>query len=258
VTAGSTLLAVQTGIFGDGMFGSRPETDLDGVLDAVCAAGYDGVEVMANLGRDPERLRAGCAARGLAITGLHLFWWERDDEALLAAAESMAAERLIVSCLPIKEPAEVAPVADDLRTLTSRLSRSGIPVLVHNHAPEGRVMSDGRTPMEALAEELSDLGFVIDLHWAAVAGTAIRTLQNIGPRCDYFHFKDGSLTDPKAPQPFDLGTGEVDLRGAWRLIRQRPLAVATVERGAPPVDAEYSLRHDRDFVRALLDDREDP
>lgn len=249
-------LAVQTGIFGDGMFGDRPERDLPGVLDEVREAGYDGIEVMGNLLGNPAALRDGCRDRGLTVFGLHLFWWELDFPRLGETALELGAERLIISCLPVTGPEDIAEVADRLRALAASLAPYELPVLLHNHTQEGRVLSDGRTTLEALAEVLSpdELGFVIDVYWAAVSGTLARTLERVGPRCDYFHFKDGSLSDPKSTVPYDLGTGDVDLPLAWAAIRGGPLKVITVERGPAPLDQHVSLRRDAGYVGDLLAD----
>lgn len=249
-----TLLVVQTGIFGDGMFGGRPESDLDGVLDDARAAGYDGVEVMTNLLRKPERLRDACAARGLAVAAAHVFWWERDAPEVHRAIEVLETDRLILSCLPVKQPADLGPVAEELQRVAAVAHSVGASLLVHNHREEGLVLSDGRTTIEALAERLApeDLGFVLDLHWAAVAGTLTRTLEAVGARCDYYHFKDGSLTEPKNGRSYDLGEGEVDLPGAWQLICGWPLTVAAAERSYAPTDQMAALRHDASYIRALL------
>ncbi len=249
-----TSLIVQTGIFGDGMFGDRPERDLDGVLDDIRAAGYDGVEVMSNLIGDPERLKDACARHGLSVAALHVFWWERDVEQVRRALEVLGTSRLLISCLPIAAPSDVAGVADELRTVAGWARELGVSTLLHNHAPETRPLADGRTPFEALAGLLppDELGFVIDLHWAAVSGTLLRTIEAVGTRCVYYHFKDGSLTEPKNGRSYDLGSGEVDLAAAWRLARAHPISVATVERGFAPDDQQAALRHDAGYVRGLL------
>jgi sugar phosphate isomerase/epimerase len=251
-----TALVVQTGIYGDGMFGDRPEKDLDGVLDDVRDTGYDGVEVMSNLIGDPGRLLGACEARGLAIAGLHIFWWERDDPRVDDALRVLGTSRVIVSCLPVKEPADVPSVADELRRLAARARDLGVSTLLHNHASESRVMPNDATVYEALAERLpaDEVGFVIDLHWAAVAGTLLRTIAAIGPRCDYYHLKDGSLTEPKNGRSYDLGSGEVDIPAAWQVARIRPVGVAAVERGYAPADQLAALRHDAGYARALLSD----
>lgn len=252
-----TELIVQTGRYGDGMFGDRPEKDLEGVLDDAAAAGYDGVEVMANLIGDPRRLTDACAARGLGIAALHIFWWERDEELVRQALRILRPPRLLISCLPIKTPADVTAVAAELQVVATRTREYGAATLLHNHAPETRELDDGRTPFESLAELLpaGDVDFVIDLHWAAVSRTLLRTVEAIGSRCYYYHFKDGSVADPKNGRSFDLGAGEVDIPAAWQLARARPIAVATVERGYAPDDQLAALRHDAAYVRDLLAQR---
>jgi len=249
-----TALVVQTGIYGDGMFGARPEEDLGSVLDDVRDAGYDGVEVMSNLIGDPQLLRDACAARGLSIAAVHVFWWERDETRVRRALETLGTGRLLVSCPPVGAPADVPAVAAELRRTAAAAQDLGVVTLLHNHARECQVWADGRTACEALAGLLpaGEVGFAIDLHWAAAAGTLIRTIQAVGARCDYYHLKDGSLTEPKNGQSYDLGSGEVDIEGAWQLARTRPVSVAVVERGHAPDDQRAALRHDAAYARALL------
>ncbi|MEU4160900.1 sugar phosphate isomerase/epimerase [Actinoplanes sp. NPDC026670] len=246
-------LVLQTGIYGYGILGRRAETDLEGTLDAIRAAEYDGLEIMSPLLDDPARLRDACAERDLDIVALHLFWHELDD-LHWATLKALACDRLILSGLPVESADSISGSLPALRELTARAADAGARVAVHNHEEEARPLPNGRTPLEILCAETTpdELGFVVDLHWAAVAGALDRTLEATAGRCDYLHIKDGLIDDPQAPHSFDLGTGEVDLVRGWSTARSTgTITVATVERAMPAPDLPAALRHDAEFTRRL-------
>ncbi|GGS45044.1 sugar phosphate isomerase/epimerase family protein [Actinokineospora fastidiosa] len=250
------MLVVQTGIYGYGIFGSRAEENLEAALDLVRATGYDGIEVMTSLTGDPGRLVAACADRGLVIAGFHVFWHELDD--CWEAARRIGAPRLILSGMPADSEENVRAALPALRSTAAKAREHGLRLLVHNHAEEARPLASGRSTLELLADELpaEDLGFVVDLHWASVAGDLARTIAATAGRCDYYHVKDGLIAEPENSRSFDLGAGEVDLAEGWRLATAAgPIAVAVVERGMPAEPLEPALRHDAAFVRGLFDQR---
>ncbi|KAK1184389.1 sugar phosphate isomerase/epimerase [Streptomyces sp. NBS 14/10] len=250
-------LFVQTGIYGYGIFGRAAEEDLEGTLDMVKAAGYDGVEVMTSLTGDPRRLSEACARRGLSISAFHVFWHELADGRQWDTAEALGTSRVILSGIPSEnEEAARASIAP-LRAFAAEAAARNMRLLVHNHAEECRPLPSNRTVLEILVEHTTceELGYVIDLHWAAVGGDVARTIRTTADRCDYYHIKDGSITDPEEPHSYDLGSGEVDLNGAWKEIRSTgTVATVVVERGMPANDLPAALHHDARFVRQLLSD----
>jgi sugar phosphate isomerase/epimerase len=248
-------LVVQTGIYGFGILGRRAEDALDETLGLIRAAGYDGVEVMSSLTADPQRLRTACADHGLTIAGLHLFWHELLEEEPWATAVALETPRLIISGIPASAEQDTLAALPRLREFADASNRHGLRLLLHNHAEECRPFASGRTVLEIVAEQLTadEIGFLVDLHWAAVGGDTRRTIETTSGRCDYYHVKDGLIDDPENPRSFDLGTGEVDLAGAWDLIRAAgAVSVAAVERAMPADPLEPALRHDAQFVRRLL------
>jgi sugar phosphate isomerase/epimerase len=236
------------------MFGRRAEKDLYGALDSVRDAGYDGVEVMTSLSGSPLRLADACADRDLEIAGFHVFWHELTSGPQLDVAVALGTPRIIVSCIPAGSADEVRGALGPLGEYAKEAAGKGLRLLVHNHAEECHPLAGGSTALEILVENTSaaDIGYVVDIHWAAVGGDMLRTIRAVAGRCDYYHVKDGSLADPDNSCP--LGAGEVDLDGAWHQARESgPIAVAVVERGGtPPDDLDTALDHDARFVRDLF------
>ncbi|WNE93866.1 hypothetical protein PS467_00145 [Streptomyces luomodiensis] len=250
----STRLVLQTGTHGYGILGRHAETDLEGTLDAITDAGYGGLEIMSSLLGDRPRLRAACTERGLDLTTLHLFWQELDGFNW-STLSNLGLHRLILSGLPVASEEETLACLPALREHAARAEQEGARTLIHNHAEEGIPLPGGSTPFEILAQETGEqeVGFVVDLHWAAVAGDTARMLKATAGRCDYLHIKDGLTADPQAPHSFDLGTGEVDLLGGWRqALAAGSVHVAVVERAMPAQQLTAALRHDADFVRSLI------
>ena len=250
-----TQLIVQTGIYGYGMFGRAAEEDLDGTLALVAAAGYQGVEVMTSLTGDPARLNDACARAGLSIAAFHVFWHELADPRTWEAAESLDTAHVILSGYPSEDEEAALSAVQGLRDFAARAAGCGRRLLVHNHAEECRPLPSGRTVLDILTEKTDpdELGFVIDVHWAAVGGDMTRTIRTTAGRCDYYHIKDGSLDNPEEPRSYDLGTGQVDLPLAVREMRAAgAVSTAVVERGMPADDLVAALEHDAGFVRELL------
>ncbi|WP_335980363.1 sugar phosphate isomerase/epimerase family protein [Streptomyces sp. CA2R106] len=245
---------VQTGIYGYGILGRRAEEDLPGTLGAIAAAGFDGLEVMSSLLAEPDRLARTCTGLGLHVDGVHLFWHELEtfDWSVLTTLDT---PRLILSGLPVASEEAIADNVPQLREHADRAAKAGARLLIHNHAEEGRPVEGGRIPLEILADRTqpAELGFVVDLHWAAVAGDTDRIVRATAGRCDYLHIKDGLVDDPEAPHSFDLGTGEVDLAHGWAAAGAAgAVAVAAVERSMPAEDLDAALRHDAAYTRGLI------
>ncbi|MER5950226.1 sugar phosphate isomerase/epimerase [Streptomyces sp. NPDC001904] len=252
-------LVLQTGTQGYGILGRHAENDLEGTLDAVLEAGYGGLEIMSSLLGDRPRLRDACAERGLELTALHLFWQELDDFDWSVLTE-LGVSRLILSGLPVASEEQTLGCLTALRRHSARARREGAQILLHNHAEEGIPLPGGSTPFEILAAETDEkeVGFVVDLHWAAVAGDTARMLKATAGRCDYLHIKDGLTADPQNPRSFDLGTGEVDLLGGWQqALGAGHVDIAVVERAMPAPDMRAALHHDADFVRSLFASRDE-
>lgn len=250
----TTQVGVQTGIKGYGIMGSLPVRDLPRSLEYVRAAGATGIEVMTNLIDDPRRLRSACAAAGLGIIGLHVFWPEL-DQALLDKVRELGTPRLICSGVPVA-PGQLADSIDSMRTWAAATGEAGARFLVHNHEEECLSLPDGRTPLEAIAAGTTpdEVSFVVDVYWANRAGADFTELFTaLAGRCDYVHFKDGPRAGDTT-RSYGLGEGDVDLDLAWSsALASGPLSWAVVERDNPAKNPESAVRADVERLRAYAD-----
>lgn len=246
-----TRVGLQTGINGYGMFGWAAERDTAAVLAHIAAAGYQGIEVMRNLSARPDLLTLADGL-GLEVIALHVFWPDLSDSALATEVAGIGATRLVCSGLPCGKPEQCRATAAELARLASRWRDAGVELLVHNHAEECRVLEDGSTPLDYFLDR-TDVGFVIDLYWAAVAGTPPGdAVARVGERCRYLHIKDGRVPASADGESVPLGAGDVDLAGGWAAVRERrPDAWAVVERDIPPADPVAAIGADLAFVKRL-------
>jgi len=246
-----TRIGVQLGINGAGIFGNAPEYELEAVLDAVAAAGADGVEAMGNLRPQASALLAGTQERGLEVAAVHVFWPDLADADVLSFCAAVEAERLICSSVPVEGMTQLRSSATQLSRHAATLARLGIRLLVHNHAEETRPLEDGVPALVALAEHTSDdVGFVLDAYWATVGGADISAFSAaLGERLSLLHLKDG-FADGSRYGSVALGEGEVDLEAAAHAGKGCEWVL--VERDLPATDYVDAARTDVSRARSLL------
>lgn len=204
------------------VFRGREREDLAGVLRAVRAAGYDGVETGNLSAQLPlEQIRAQFEENGLALTGVHAGYGDFKDPAKLEAnlrfLTAMGGKYLICSGVEDPNTREGYEQSAEVFNRAGRAARdAGAVFCYHNHAWEFRAF-DGKLALDLLAER-TDPALVklnIDVFWVAVGGEEPAAfIQRHAGRCPYFHIKDGEWEPGhpgKATKFCELGRGRVDL-----------------------------------------------
>jgi sugar phosphate isomerase/epimerase len=180
------------------------------VLAAVRGFGYGAVEPYDVL-TDPQALRADLDEAGLAVCSVHARALGPEADALLAGAQVVGADTVIVPSVPAERFASsesVAELARELNEAAARAAGWGLRLGYHNHAFELAPVA-GRTGLEALAGALDEAVLLeVDTYWAAVGGQDVPSLLGrLGDRVRYLHVKDGPVTkdDPMTA----VGTGRM-------------------------------------------------
>jgi sugar phosphate isomerase/epimerase len=180
------------------------------VLAAVRGFGYGAVEPYDVL-TDPQALRADLDEAGLAVCSVHARALGPEADALLAGAQAVGADTVIVPSVPAERfasPEAVAALARELNEAAARAAGWGLRLGYHNHAFELAPVA-GRTGLEALAGALDEAVLLeVDTYWAAVGGQDVPSLLGrLGDRVRYLHVKDGPVTkdDPMTA----VGTGRM-------------------------------------------------
>jgi len=235
------------------VYGTRPESDLAGVLREVQQAKYEGVE-----GRDLLRMggpgtKELLARTGLLVAGMHTGFAgiasAPELEASIAYLKEVGARYLISSGVAEGEGMaryeKAAPVFNDVGR---RCRDAGIVFCYHNHAWEFEAF-DGVKGIHRLAD-LTDPELVklcIDVYWVHIGGEApAQFIARYANRAPYFHFKDG------APGVFkELGQGQVDLRAALKAALATGPEWIVCEQDRTDKEALQSITESRTYLREL-------
>lgn len=260
-------------------------------LDAIVAAGYEGIEVNGFMTRrTPLLVRALTRAAGmpagrggaldwpallartpLRVVALHedLGGIEREPEAIARRAGALRTERVVVTGMyrfDFSDPAAVAGLARRLNEAGRRLGRLGLRVLYHNHNVELRRLPDGRTAYDLLAAETDpeQVGFEFDCYWPAVSGAdPVGMLTSLGNRVELVHVTDrgtrrrgSSLTPIDRADSVELGLGNLDVEGVVAQATRASAHAVIVETHRNWIDDSpvASLRLSAQLLNRLLPD----
>lgn len=252
------------------------DTDLDGTLARVAAAGFTTVEPYDFVRRAPQ-LAEAFAAHGLTAPSGHAFLASTSfvnpdgsgttlpvpsPDEVFDAAETLGMGTVID---PYTEPArwesldDIAETARLLNAAAEIGAARGIRVGYHNHAHELEATFGGKTALEVLADQLDErVVLEVDLYWVARAGVdPVALLERLGDRVIAVHAKDGTL-DPEAVQAYPpadqvpAGRGVVPLREA--IAAAPALELAIVEFDHYEGDLLDAVEQSRRYLDGEIDD----
>jgi sugar phosphate isomerase/epimerase len=175
---------------------------LPATLTRLAAMGFTHVEPY-DIITDPTALKAAADAAGLSIATAHAKITELDPDAVLAAAQELGVETVLV---PWVDPASIADrtgverLAAAVNTAARHAAAHGVRVGYHNHDVEFRQHVDGVPAYELLVELLDpDVVLQLDVRWASVGGADVfELLPRLGERVRFLHVTD-QPPDPSRP-----------------------------------------------------------
>lgn len=230
---------------------------IEPLLEAVAAAGYQGVETVGTQGVEAARLRAALERTGLALASAHvpLTALRTDLPGLVATHRELGTPLLVVPWLATEDrPADLPgwrELGRELDGYGRMLAVEGFALAYHHHDFELAPVtgSDGLTALlEAAAPE--HLGLELDTGWwAAVGRDPIDGLERWGPRVTRLHLKD--LVRGDDPPWVDVGDGELDLGRVLASARSHGVPWAIVEHDAPR-DPLVTLQRSAAAVREAM------
>jgi sugar phosphate isomerase/epimerase len=237
------------------IYGSRPQTDLDGVLAECKAAGYAGIE-SGNLGPiyGAARLKEMFKQHGLIFTGVHTGYGEITDEAKLG--ENLALVKAIggtyLICSGVADRTTIAGYDRSAETFNQAgaiCREEGITFCYHNHAFEFEPLEGGDKGIHRLGEmtDSAVVKFNIDVYWVTVGGEdPAAFIRRYADRAGYYHFKDG------APGSFtELGKGTVNLKTSLEAALAAKGDWIIYEQDRTDQEAKVSIIESRQHLKAL-------
>ncbi|WP_225336443.1 sugar phosphate isomerase/epimerase family protein [Halomicrobium urmianum] len=197
------------------------DESVEEILDRVADAGYDGVQFSG--GRTwgeagPEKIREKLDETGLEVTGAHvgIDELEDDQEATVEAYRTLGCDSVVVPYLDATEfesTDAVDQTIDRLQLLQDQLEDYNIELHYHNHDHEFVDLGE-HTGFDRLIDGTSEIGFELDVGWAAAGGSdPVELLDRIGERGPLVHMKD---VDLDTNTPVEIGTGDVDMEACAR------------------------------------------
>lgn len=221
----------------------RPMPEL---LEAVAAAGYEGVEFAGIPGTEAERAAVADALDDatLAAVGAHVGveTVEGDPAGTAETYGRLGCSELVIPYLGESqfESAEAAAATGaHLEELAHALSGTGARLHYHNHDHELRAV-DGRTALDAMAAATEDLRLEIDLGWVAAGGAdPAAFVRRHADRTELLHVTD---VDGVGGSSAEVGEGIVDVDACLAAARDADVEWLVYEHDEP-ADPEASMRH---------------
>jgi sugar phosphate isomerase/epimerase len=208
-------------------------------IERVGEAGYDGVEFAFRVeDADPASVADALSGSEMAVTGAHVGpdFGERFD-GHVARYRALGCPALVLSRLEdryFESSERVGDAVTALNDCARRVEGAGFDFLYHNHRQELRQFDD-RPAFDRLVEGTEDVGFVLDVGWAAAAGAdPAAVIERHGDRIPQIHFAD---VDESGRQ-VQLGEGILDVSAVARAAREAGVEWFVYEHDAPddPLD----------------------
>ena len=242
-------------------FGEMHNEDIVGVLDAVAAAGYDGVEMgFFRLDRDKgPRYKEMLDERGLRLTALHVggnIFEEASQreqmesiDAVIHLARQMGGEFIFISGIRCETRRDFINQAAMYDKLGAATRDSGLILCYHNHDWEIR---NGFAGLDILLEKTcpDNMSLVLDVGWVAQAGgDPAAAVTGYASRLRNVHFKEFTAQGGFS----ELGTGVVDFYGVWEALKTSHKDMWIVaEQDSSVKGAFLSVRENYEYIRKLI------
>lgn len=242
------------------IFGERTMSDPLGVLDEIREAGYDGVEAPAAYFNKfgAFEVKQWFCDRALVVPATHAGFGQIANpsslDKLMDFLEEFGGRYLICSGTKDRTPAGYDASCEVFNAAGAWCQERGLWFLYHHHAWEFETLSDGTRGIDRLMDGTDPalVGLNIDVYWAHVGGQKpSEFIRKYATRAEYYHFKDGGVGDDGKPWFSELGTGEVDLRGALATALDQGARWITYEQDRTTKPTAESITTSREYLRSL-------
>jgi sugar phosphate isomerase/epimerase len=193
----------------------RLEEDLEGTLAQLAEAGAHDVELAGFYGRTPAEMRERLDAAGLKAVSGHvpIEGWEEAPDRVVAGAETLGCDTLVVPWVPPPETAaEADAVVERINKAREVATAAGLTFAYHNHDFEFRTLDDGTDLWSRITA--AGIPHQPDVGWLTVAGRdPVATINELVGRCPTIHAKDVRQKADGTWEDVIAGDGEIDWPG---------------------------------------------
>ncbi|MCA0971510.1 sugar phosphate isomerase/epimerase [Halobacillus litoralis] len=193
----------------------RNETaqDFKGTLKQVADLGFDGVEFAGFGGHSAEEVKEMLEEFGLQAASSHVPLADLKNRLDDVIQDQHTIGSSFVVCPYIEDRTEedYHALVEDLKGIAKQCQKEGLTLCYHNHDFELENLSDGRTALQTIFEEVPELETEFDIYWLKKAGEEpVEWLEAYRNRSPLVHLKD--MTTDEEQFFAELGTGGVDLK----------------------------------------------
>lgn len=186
--------------------------DLEGTLEAVKNAGYDGVELAGLYGRSGEEMKALLDKYGLVPISAHI-GLNSTDEQTLSEYEKIGIKYAVVPMTQKPTEDTKSELLAEISGAVDKFSAHGFIPGYHNHTYEFEICYGGRPWHDYVMDAIPSAVAELDLCWLEVGGgDAAKYIEKYRGRVDLLHVKDyvgrGKITkNDGTPPAFPLDAG---------------------------------------------------
>jgi len=219
--------------------------DFAGVVRAVAAMGYEGIETSGIFGEPSPELKSLLSETGLAVAGLgfDLNRLEQEPQAVIDTCRALDCPHAITFWIDEslrRDADDWMRLAERFNRIGERLAQGGVNYLLHLHGYEFGSYS-GKTAIEILMEQTDPRYFNLepDTYWVEYGGEdAARFCERYADRIRAIHLKD-YISKPEM-HDIEVGEGAIDMRTILRLALQHNWRWLIVEQERyirPPIES---------------------
>ncbi|TDF98058.1 sugar phosphate isomerase/epimerase family protein [Paenibacillus piri] len=240
-------IAVQTQLWGN----ANLDQDFVPIYDQAMEAGYDGVESRFTVMKQKEKLRKYLDEKPLRIFALHTSpetFYNQGIKAefgeLLQDMKQFDIGHLLFSPAKRESMKEQREWLHIIEQMGERCAEQGIQLSYHNHAWEFERY--GYELFDAIAEH-EHIGIALDIGWLYRSGYDLnKTVERYQRQIKYLHIKDTTKENWR-----ELGTGDVGIGEAVKLLDTLGLDLWTIEQDTSELPPLTSARISRDYLSKL-------
>jgi sugar phosphate isomerase/epimerase len=228
------------------LYSSRDHTPWSDVLKTLGKAGYKAVEGFGGVYDDPKAFRAAMTANGLKMPTAHfpIEMLEKQFGQAEAIAKTLGVKIMICPYLSAEDRPRDSKgwiaFGKRLEKIAVRAKAAGYAFAWHNHDFEFHSLPDGSSPMRHILEAAPNVDWEMDVAWAIRGGADPSVwIMAFGPRIVSVHVKDIAKAGMNIDQDgwSDVGSGVVDWKGLFKLLRAKTKAKHFVMEHDKPADA---------------------
>jgi len=245
---GTKKIAIQTQLWGNGNL----EQNFKPIFDEVIQAGYDGVECRFAVLRQKEELKRYLKDRALKIHALHTSpdtfnsenGIKEEFRELLSDMAEFGITNLLISPSRKSSFDEQVASLDAAARMAEICRRVGVQLHYHNHDFE---FEHGFRLYDEIVK-VPHLGIALDIGWLYRARVPLAEfMERYRSSITYYHVKDTTFEEWR-----ELGTGDVNMKEAVRLLESVPMEWWTIEQDNSRLAALQSAQASRSFLRTIV------